>query len=218
MFKTARIAALLAMAAGAAGCLQKETRHTLYLSPDGAVRWSIEESTVRSAEDDYGERIAEEQGFVAAVLGGAHGSAQALASLGPDGPVRTSLLRDERPYHIVTDARFPRVDVMLERLFRESGVAAGSGLAREDGRTVLRLRLDFTQRIQERDTPARALLVEGLGDFRFVLTSGRFVPGAGIEVIDDATARIAAEWITHLEAAVEARSVHDLVVAWEVDR
>ncbi len=41
MLKRFAVPALLAIAVFAAGCLQKDAVHTLYLPPDGAVRWTV---------------------------------------------------------------------------------------------------------------------------------------------------------------------------------
>ena len=55
-----RITILLLVAAATTGCLRKDTTHTLYLSPDGSVRWVVDEANVYSDEDDPGKRFQEE--------------------------------------------------------------------------------------------------------------------------------------------------------------
>lgn len=213
MARTAQLGVLLFLAFASAGCLRKATTHTLYLSPDGSVRWTVDESNVYSDEADHGQRIAEEQAFIGPALIGAHRVALGLQAIAPDGLVRTTVIRDERPYHVVTDARFARVDRMFERLFNEAGVNAGVTLDERDGQHYLRMQFDFAREGDERDRPAAALL-EDFENFRFVLTEGRFVAGGGIDVPDRHTAVISRAWIDHLGRAVEAKGQIGLVLTW----
>ena len=213
MGRKAHITVLLLLPLAAAGCLRKETTHTLYLSPDGSVRWTVEEAGVYSDEADAGARIAEEQGYIGPALIGGHRVALGLQAIGPDSLVRTTVIRDERPFHVVTEARFFRIDRALERLFKATGIAATTGLEQTDDGYRLRMRFDFTRAVEERDSPAASLL-EDLENFRFVLTEGRFVAGGGFDVPDRTRAVISREWLASLDKAMEARQTIDLALTW----
>jgi hypothetical protein len=208
-----RTTSILLVLVAAAGCLQKETTHILYLSADGSVRWTVEETNVYSDEADAGARFTEEQVYIGPALIAAHRAALALQALGPDAPIRTTVVRDERPFHVVTDARFLRVDRAFERLFKQSGLRGSASLDRLDDRYALRIRLDFGQELEENDSPATALL-EDFENFSFVLTEGRFIAGGGFDVPGRTKAVISREWIARMEEAMKARCEIQLVLTW----
>ena len=213
MKKLAGVVAVVAMAVGTTGCLQKETTHTVYLSQDGGARWVVQESGVHSDEADPGARIAEEQAFIGPVLIGGGRMAQAFQAIGPDGLVRTTVIRDERPFHVITEAPFASVDRLFQKLFKEAGLHATVTLSRDGDRSSLRMRFDFTGEIEERETAVTALL-EDVGHLTFVLSEGEFVAGGGFEVPNRLSAKISAEALANIEKAVEARSEMTLVLAW----
>ena len=64
------------------------------------------EVNVHSDETDLGKRMAEEQQYIGPALVGTHGVARGLAALGPQSAVRTTVLREERPFHVVTEPVF----------------------------------------------------------------------------------------------------------------
>ena len=99
-----RTTSILLLLLAPAGCLQKETTQNLYLSADGSVRWTVEETNVYSDEADAGARFTEEQLYIGPALIGAHRAALALQALGPDAPIRTTVVRDERPFHVLTSS------------------------------------------------------------------------------------------------------------------
>ena len=216
MARKARLAVLVVIALAATGCLQKETTHPLYLSPDGSVRWTVEESGVYSDERDEGRRLAEEQAYIGPALLGTHCVALGLQAIGPDSLVRTTVIRDERPFHVVTDTRFFRVDRMFERLFKEAGLRATVTLESGEGNHRLRMRFDFTRELEERSSPATALL-EDFENFRFVLTEGRFVAGGGFDVPDRRGAVLSREWAEAVGRAVSEKREIELVLSWTLD-
>ena len=104
--KKTLIACLVALMV--AGCIVKETRHTLYLEPDGSLTWTVVEEQVRSDADTAEDREREESEYLALVAGD-YPVAAALSSLrGFD--VRTNLVRERRPYLVVTEAGFDSVE------------------------------------------------------------------------------------------------------------
>ena len=66
------------------------------------------ERDVRSDEKEPAARIREEQDYVLAARAGQHGVARAFRSLGAQS-VTTTWLRRERPYSVMTEARFADV-------------------------------------------------------------------------------------------------------------
>ena len=212
MWKMREIVVVLAAALGTGACLQKETTHTLYLTADG-LTWVAAEANVHSDEADPGKRAAEEQSYVGPALLGSHPVARGLQALGPNSLVRTTVVREERPFHVITEARFARADQALERLFVESGLPARVTMAQDDGRTSLMVRFDFSRQFVERDTPAAALL-EDIEHFVFVLPEGRFIAGGGFEVPDRTRARLSKEAFEAIEGAITARRPIELTLVW----
>lgn len=212
MLKTTHVAVVLA-AVVTGGCLQKETTHTLYMSPDGGVAWVAVEANVHSGESDPGQRQAEEDRYIGPALIGAHRVALGLQALKPASVVRTTVIREEPPFHVITEARFARIDVMLERLFVESGLPARVTLSQELDRTRLHIRFDFSRTLVERDAPAAALL-EDIEHFVFVLTEGSFIAGGGFEVPHRTRARLSKDAFDAIEQALEAHRPIELTLAW----
>src|SRR4051812_12574877 len=95
---------VLALAAllSASGCLQKELTHTIYIAPD-EVTWSALEKDVRSDEGDAVNRMLEENAYILDARAGRHGVARTLEALGSP-RVRTNVLRDDRPFTVLTRA------------------------------------------------------------------------------------------------------------------
>jgi len=213
MLKIQRFAGVLGMTVVAAGCLQKETTHTLYLSPDGRVAWVAVEANVHSDEEDPGKRAAEEQAFIGPALLGSHRTALGLQTLGPDTLVGTTVVRGERPFHVITEAGFARIDTALERLLVGSGLPARVTLANDGDRTRLRIRFDFSRTVVDRETPVSALLEE-IEHFVFVLTEGTFIAGGGFEAPDRGKAKLSKEAFDAIDRAMTARRAIELTLAW----
>ena len=216
MKKTGYLAVVLGVALAAGGCLKKDTTHTLYMSPDGRVSWVAVEANVYSDDGDPGKRVAEEQAYIGPALIGTHRVALGLQALGPASLVRTTVIRDERPFHVVTEATFAQVDKTLERLFVEAGLPARVTVERESDRTRLRIRFDFSRTVVDRDTPAAALL-EDIEHFEFVLSEGTFIAGGGFEVPDRSRARLSKEMFDAIDKAMDARRPIELTLAWSTE-
>jgi hypothetical protein len=202
----------LAAAVGATGCLVRETTHRLYLSPSGAVDWAVLEENVRSTETEPAQRMREEQEWLAAIARDTHPVAEGLRRLGGEGG-STTLLRPARPYMAMTDARLPRVDRVIARLFEELGLRGEATLTVGGQETTLSVALDLASLDDpgpENESPVTALL-EDLERYRLVLTEGRFVAATGFAIRDEGTAAALLEIPSE---RVEARGVLTLKLTW----
>ncbi|MEP6915589.1 MAG: hypothetical protein ABJC89_08075 [Acidobacteriota bacterium] len=194
---------LIGVALASTGCLQQETTHTLYLNPDGGVRWMAIEKDVRSDERDPSARRSEEETYLASAAAGTHDLGRAFAALAPTGQ-RTRILRAQRPFIVITEAEFPGVRELFERLLEDLRVPGQVTMTHAGGLTTLRIHADMVAARSddgERDSPVVALCEE-LAAFRFVLTSGRFVSAEGFTLSDDGTTATIAESLAAQEVSL----------------
>lgn len=215
MLKTVQTVVVFTLTLLAAGCLQKETSQVLYLSPDGAVVWTVTESDVYSDADDPAARWTEEQAYLVAARNSEHPMALGLLALGPDTPVRTVVVRADRPFTVVTEATFDAIERAMKRLFMENGLEADVRLERDLHQTTLRVRLDFS-RTTERESPASALLEE-FETMAWVLTGGRFVEAEGFDLVGARKATLSKAWLEAAEQAADAEGTTHLVLTWTID-
>ena len=215
MLKRLNVLIVATLTALTAGCLQKETTHTLYLAPDGSVSWVVSESNVRSNETDPGRRLAEEQEYIAESILGTHGTARGLAALAPLGAVRSTVLRADRPFHVVTSAEFAAIDEVLQRVFTEMEIETSASFVRHGDENTLRVRLDFSHPREEHETPVSQLM-DSFERFRLILTEGRISDVSGLAVTDGASATLSDEWLERAEKAYEARSSIEFSLSWRV--
>jgi hypothetical protein len=209
---------VLAAAATAAGCLQKETIHTIYLSPDGRATWAAVERDVRSDEKDPARRLAEEQRYILAAGNGEHGVARGLAALDPT-RLRTHVVRGERPFLVVTVAEFGSIEFLAQRIVMRLGLPGEVALHQDGPVATLRVRIDAA-RAAEREEQGEGSsqndplgeLLEELGAYRFTLTEGRFVAANGFELRDDWTVAVPVE--TPWDAIVANGGILELSLSW----
>jgi hypothetical protein len=168
------------------GCLQKETTHTLYLAPAGAVTWVAFEKDVRSDANEAAERRVEEQAYLSSVSAGTHGIARAFAALEPVSQ-RTWVLRADRPFIVVTEARFSRIDRLVERMLADLRVPSHVSLTRAGGWTTLLIQMDVAAAMADESDRSTAVtdLIEDFARYRIVLTGGRFAGAQGFTLSDD---------------------------------
>ena len=100
------LTALVAMALGAAGCLQRDIAETWYVDGNGAVTWVVSERNVRSDSQAALDRRTEEGEYWLAVQQDRHGMVEGFRELRAE-RIRTVVLRAESPYAIQTEGRFP---------------------------------------------------------------------------------------------------------------
>ena len=215
MLKKWIIGALVAASSLTAGCLQKETTHILYLAPDESVEWVATEANVHSDETDIGKRLIEEQGYIGAALLGTQGVARGLAALDPQAPVRTTVVREERPFLVLTSARFASIDRVLTKLFAQMGIRTSASILRVADENTLRVRLDFSRPLDGEET-AVSELGDNIEHLRIVLTEGRFGAVSGFDVADGTSATLSAEWLDRADKAAEAKSTIEFAFSWSI--
>jgi hypothetical protein len=180
--------ALVAACVTATGCLVNETENILYLDPDGSVAWVTLEKDIRSNEEDPEERRREEQLFLDAWARGEHEVAVEMAELGALS-VDCQLVRPERPFMVVTSARFAAVDEALQRYFEKLEVRNEARLEWLPDATGLtwRIWVDDEADLSEPEDLSELESDDDPPLFRLVLTQGRFLDATGFEIDDDGT-------------------------------
>ncbi|RMH19598.1 MAG: hypothetical protein D6696_10215 [Acidobacteria bacterium] len=168
-------AALLASA-----CIVGRTDHSLYLGKDGAVTWTVVARDLRSDAGDAAERASEEADFLAQVAAGEHPAAAALRSLG--GEVGTTLVRDERPFVLVTSGRFRRIDELAEAYFRALGIPAEARFRQRGALRELTVEVHLAEEDEDLADDAILALVDEPQRFRIVLEEGRFTGAVGFHL------------------------------------
>jgi hypothetical protein len=179
------VCGVVVAAAVCSGCLRKEVTQTVYLSPSGVV-WSVVERDVRSDEQEPAARIREEQDYFLAASAGKHGVAQAFRRLGAQG-VTTTWLRRERPYSVMTEARFADLRQLAMAILWDAQARGDVSLVREGCRTRFTVRVDLESAPESNDDSALAELLTDLETYRFVLAEGRFISADGFEILEDGT-------------------------------
>lgn len=211
MRKRLGMAGVLAAALSMAACLEKETTHTMYLSPDGEVAWTTVERNVRSDGQHTSSRDAEEAEYLAAALAGTNDVAKGLAVLEPV-RVQTRVLRRERPFTVMTEARFSSVEELANRIMAECRLTGDAYTTREADAVTLHLHLDFRGVDQETENTSPVMaLIDEISAYRIVLTDGRFVEAIGFTLNDDNTI---ATPIAISDEAMKAMGVLDLSLTW----
>ena len=198
----------LVAAALAAGCEQEDIRkditHRFYLDSDGAVTWMILEGDIRSVAKDPEERLEGERAFLAARRSGEHDLARAFDKLGATS-VESRILREERPYLAVTEARFASVDDLVQSFMDRIGMSIYPDLRWEDhhARLMIMCDLDALEESEEVDQPEvvedddAEVLLELIPDraeeYRVVLTDGEFAGARGFRVEEGGTVAVLLE-------------------------
>ncbi len=181
------VTALFAAALALSACLQKETSHTLYLSPDGAVVWRTLEDYVHSDAADVDKRSAEESGYLATATAGAGDIAAGLVALEPI-RVQTRVLRDERPFTVLTEAWFPGAESLANHIIAAFRIPGDAYVTRNGGAVTLHVHLDLRSVDNDDDiaTPVTNL-IDSLSTYRIVITDGQFVAANGFAIDENGT-------------------------------
>lgn len=187
----------------ALGCLIKEEIHTLYLTPEGSVTWTVLEKDVRSNSDDPGVARKEEEEFLEQSWSGEQPAALELRTLSPDS-LRTRILRDEHPFSVLTEAGFASAEVLARSVLERSELRGDAELQTAGGTS--RLIVKFYPPPEDEPVPAR---IDGPGPgvraddrpinpdeggdqlkallkrYKIVLNRGKFVESRGFHISED---------------------------------
>ncbi len=209
---------VLAATASVGGCLQKETTHTIYVSPGGRATWLAVEKDVRSDEKDLARRQSEEQRYILSAEVGEHGVGRGLAALDPT-RLRTRIVRGGRPFTVVTEAEFSSLEFAVQRIVMQLGLPADVLVTYDGPVTTMRVRIDAVEAVEnEKAAPdggpetSVAGLAEDLDCYRFVLTDGRFVRATGFRLTSDNTAAVPVE--TTWDKVVANGGILELSLSW----
>ncbi len=219
-----RMLLLFALPLIVAGCIKKETTHTVYLDPEGGATWTIVEQDIRSDEDSAKGREKEEREYMQAFRAGQHDGVVALDRLGAEW-VDWRVLREERPYMVFVEGRFAAFDLAVQAFFDELSAPAASPVYAdmqwegECGRLVISCDFELLDRLEnseqgdseDDDSEVFLSLVDGV--HRLVLTEGRFTGATGFEISDDGTAaKLLERSREEIEAAAETDEYGNLIV------
>lgn len=176
------MAGLMAVLVVTTGCFPQETLHSLYISPGGAVHWMVVEKDVRS------DASKEEAQWLAQTRNGDHPLADAFRALEPSS-LTWQVVRDTRPFVVVTEAEFGRIDELGLNLLDQLRMNGRSELAMVDGG----LRWTLTGFPSEGasdsadESEVTPLLVDAADSYRIILGEGCFVDAVGFELSEGST-------------------------------
>ncbi|UCF66772.1 MAG: hypothetical protein JSV80_13435 [Acidobacteriota bacterium] len=168
------------------GCRLSRSQHTLVLSPDGWLTWTVIEQEIRSDDADLPARGEEEARYLDEIAAGEHPVALALEALGAHF-VDTRLLRSSRPYVVWSSADLGPVDGALEQFLARTGLPGAVRLEKWSGggRLVITIgpqsELESDGESGSEDTVLMAL-VDDLERYRLVLSEGHFVDAVGFRI------------------------------------
>ena len=153
---------------------------------------------------------------------GEHGIAEALTELDAEW-VETRILRDERPYMVVTEARFNAIDEPVQSFFDRMEAPISAKLLREDDRTRFVIACDLEgfdeaeqHQIDEEETEIFMALLGDAEDYRLVLTDGKFVEARGFAIVDEETAAVLQEQTREEIELVEEFDDHGRTVVYSL--
>jgi len=174
---------LTVLAGLSTGCLRKDVTHSIYIAPSGVV-WSVIEKDVRSDATATADRLGEEHDYALAVTAGRHPVARAFRALGAR-TIATTWLRRDRPYTVMTEARFADLRDIALGLLRAANAPGEATIAAEGCDTVFHVSVNVDAVPEGSDDDALTALVEDLDKYRLVLTEGRFTAADGFVITDD---------------------------------
>ncbi len=112
--------------------------------------------------------------------------AQAFRRLGAQS-VTTTWLRRERPYTVMTEARFADLRQLATAILRDAGAQGDVSLVRSGCDTTFGVRVDVDSAPPSEDDTALDALLTDLENYRFVLAEGRFTSADGFRILDEGT-------------------------------
>lgn len=183
-FRLGMLTVVIGAALVAGGCLKKDIVSTWYVEADRRVVWTVEERDVRSDSDTPDERDRDEDDYLSDVRERNHPVARGLRQFTPTG-VTSRLLRERPPFNVVTEATFPSLQVLGERILTRFGVRGRSFVEfTRDG-------FEWTWSIDEGTRVDEDLIDDDLtalfeaSTIRIALAEGRFVSSSRGNLSED---------------------------------
>lgn len=161
-----------------AGCLEMEKAHTLYVAADGTVTWTVVEKDVRSDDRDPAKAAAEEHDYLMRARAGHHPVANAFIRVSAVN-VTTHIIRDRRPFTVVTTAQFPSLQVLGQALIDATGLDASSELSDEGAQRRWTLTIRSDEAAEGATEDLTTLFDE---PWHVVLERGRFVDAQNVRI------------------------------------
>jgi hypothetical protein len=178
-----RCFAVMVVILSASGCLRKEMTHTWYLDRDLSVVWSVLERDVRS-DGSFDERERDEGQFASEARQQNQPIARGLRQLGPSS-VRVRMVREKAPFTVATDASFPSLKVLGERLLGRLGLHGYSSvIATKDGYEWT-LSVDPKQAINDENLDEDFTALFETEVIKIALAEGEFVETDRVELSED---------------------------------
>lgn len=172
------------------GCLRKDTTSTWYLEADGRVVWTIEERDVRADDGSADERARLEADYLSEARQSNHQVARGLRQLTPT-QLTVRVVRDRTPFHVITQATFPSLSSLGERLLSRVGLRGSSFVAFTRDGSEWTLSLDPGSTVNEDDIDEDFSALFDPPVIRVALAEGRFIEGdSGVVVEDGRFARV----------------------------
>lgn len=167
-----------------AGCLRKEMTTTWYLDSDLTVVWSVLERDVRSDSDSPDGRKRVEGEYAIEARQQNQPVARGLRQLGPSS-VRVRMLRDKVPFTVATDATFPSLKVLGERLLGRLGLQGYSSVAATKDGYEWTFSIDPQSVMNEDGVDEDFSALFDSEVIKVALSEGRFVETNQVELSDD---------------------------------
>lgn len=167
------------------GCILSETKHILYLDPDGTLTWSILETNIHSNSARSEDRQKEEKRFMDNLTSGKYGKILAFQVLYPLS-LDHRILRMESPFSVWTEARFSSIEWLVQDFAEKSVVPVESWFSEEDDQVHFEMVL-YPALYQEDDDRIEIFypLFNEPEDYQIFLTHGRFIAAQGFNISQD---------------------------------
>lgn len=176
--------ALAALAITAFGCIRKEISSTWYIEPDLSVVWSVLERDVRSSEDNADDRRRAEAEFIGEARQHNQPVARGLRQFNPTS-LRSTVLRDKAPFTVGTDAAFPSLKILGERILGRLGLTGYSAVELTPGGYQWTWSIDPHAKILDDAADEDLLALFETEVIQMALSRGEFSETNGIHLSDD---------------------------------
>ena len=157
---------------------------TWYLDRDLSVVWTVLERDVRSNSRSVEERERDEGEYSVEARQQNQPVARGLRELGPSS-IRVRLLRDKPPFTVTTDATFPSLKVLGERLLGRLGLQGYSAVTATSDGWEWTLSIDPNSVVNGDDVDEDFTSLFESEVIRIALSEGEFVETERAELSDD---------------------------------